>query len=484
MLENTFKFREGKSAIIIGPRGTGKTKLVESALFDIKNDKKYEFFTIRINGSFFKDDNSAIKEIARQLDWYLMKYNPNERENLKRATFEQKTVTSTMDVIINILDRTRLSEENEEKENEQNMNVKKNKKSLLFIPIVFVIDEIDRYTHNAKQTLLYNLFDLAQSSSKTGHEKGKVDSGTTISVLGISTKTTIREQLEKRVKSRFSQRIIQINKVKDLDDFCGCIYNMVYLPDVLGDEVDNKFRAEFNEIINKNIYEKGNLRKLIVENFYTIKDLNAIRNELILYIMNDFENILYQHMKDYRNRNIDMMKGLSEVEIKLLICCCRAKLKNNVFQINFDMAFDEYSNMVMIERRDIQSKIQVAGMSLKESDGTYLLDRDALQICWERLCSVGLLERHEISFSGMSNMGSSRLISGSDGRNGKDGATGPRNSFMVSTAGLNSSMSNMTANGANITPTGVAVCGVELDDIILTDSSASSTWLQHWKKLA
>lgn len=407
LLENTFKLQEGKSAIIIGPRGIGKTVLVENALNDLKNQKKYDFFAVRLNGSFFHDDSIAIKEIARQLDWYLAKYNPSERETLKRATFEQRTVTNTMNVIIDILDRTRLNEEDEEFGIELKDGDGSNKrvKAAMVIPVVFIIDEIDRYTHSAKQTLLYNLFDMAQSSSsKTGGGSSsfnKVGSGTTISVIGMSTKTTVREQLEKRVKSRFSQRIIQINKIRGIEEFCQCIYDMVSIN--LEEETDteindmNRMRKEFNEMIKKEIFEKGRLRRLIVENYYTIRDLNALRNELIVYIMNEFNQLMYKHMKDYKNGNIDMITTLSESELKMLISCCRAKIKNNVFQINFDMAFDEYWKMMLMERRDIQAKIQVVGMSLRGDDDNYLLDRDAMQICWERLCGLGLLEGQVVS---------------------------------------------------------------------------------------
>lgn len=488
LLENTFKLREGKSAIVIGPRGVGKSFLIENALYDLRNNKNYEFFTIRLNGSYFKDDSTAIKEIARQLDWYLAQYNPTQRETLKMATFEQNTVTNTMNVIIDILDRTRLNEDNENEDDEEgeqqeekdnddkiddhHKNKLKQSKTKFFIPIVFLIDEIDRYTHSTKQTLLYNLFDMAQSSSsKTGGDKPNSKKGTTISVIGISTKATVREQLEKRVKSRFSQRIIQINKIRDLEEFCQCIYNIVNFDDnELNSDTYNDKKNEklinakriFNFNIKKHIFDKGKLRKLIVENFYTIKDLNGIKNELIVFIMNNFEELMYNHLKDYKNRNIEIIRTLSETELKLLISCCRAKIKNNIFQINFDMAFDEYYKMMLRERRDIQSKIQVIGMTLKDNENNYLLDRDAIQICWERLCNLGLLDRQPISFYGLNSNTNNARNSRKD-----------ENGRVIRTIGSGNNNNNRSGNHKNIigsaigsiTPNGVVVCGIELDDI-------------------
>lgn len=504
MLENTFKLREGKSVMIIGPRGIGKTLLVENALHDLETVKRYTFFTVRLNGSFFKDDTVAIKEIARQLDWYLEKYNPSERENLQRATFEQKTVTNTMNVIIDILDRTRLNETDERVDSKDEKNGTSGTKPSLFVPIVFVIDEIDRYTHSAKQTLLYNLFDMAQSSSSRTEDGGdtKSSGGTTISVIGITTKTTVREQLEKRVKSRFSQRIIQFNKVRDLEEFCRSVYHMVCFTEEECDENEDGYstcRRQYNELMQKYVFEKGELRRLIVENFYTIKDVNAIRNELIVFIMSDFNRLTYHHLSDYRNRNVEVMRTLSESELKLLISCCRAKILNNVLQINFDMAFDEYSRMILSERRDIQSRIQVVGMSLKDYEGSYLLSRDAMQICWERLCDLGLLERQAVSF-----YGNSAHLTGQRGRKddsfttstgtGSGQAVRTLSTSALTKGSINTSSSSFSSAAGAITPSGVAVCGVELDDIdpsclrpihdADTTPGVSWWWLEHWKRVA
>lgn len=479
LLENTFKYRDGKSCIVVGPRGSGKTILVEQALNHLKNE--YEFFVIHLNGSIFKDDSHAIKEIARQLDWYLEKYNPKERSNLKKATettakFEQKTVANTMNVIISILDRTRLNEDNDSEYTENTGTSNKTKKKSnekLFIPIIFVIDEIDKYTHTSKQTLLYNLFDMAQSSSSKKDAKdtsGKKHRGTTISVIGISTKTTVREQLEKRVKSRFSQRIIHVNKMKSLEEFIDCVNHIVKL-DMKNDGKDID-RAKFNEIMGKLIFQKGGvLRKKIVQNFYTIKDLRSIKNELIVFVMTEFKALIYEHLKNFRNRNLEMMKGLSESELKLLICCCRVKIKNSIEVFNFDMVFNEYYRMKLMERREIQAKIQISGISLKENDETYLMDRDAMQLCWENLFKVGILERRNGNIASVSKSKLLNTVNGTTSFSSKTGTT----VFYSTTA------------AETTTPTGASVCGVQLGDVLLSaesDPAADTAWIAVWSRVA
>lgn len=70
--------------------------------------------------------------------------------------------------------------------------------------IVFIIDEFDLFASHPRQTLLYNLFDVAQSRKAP------------IAVLGCTTRLDVVEMLEKRVKSRFSHRYVYMSLPKTL----------------------------------------------------------------------------------------------------------------------------------------------------------------------------------------------------------------------------------------------------------------------------
>ncbi|GMM27741.1 origin recognition complex subunit 4 [Martiniozyma asiatica (nom. inval.)] len=338
-IQSTFQHNEGKSMILIGPRGSGKTTLLNQVITQLKKD--WQFITIRISGSFCKDDKMAIKEIARQLDQYL-----------QRGYIEQKSVSNTLNSILKLLER------------------EGNK-----MPIIFIIDEIDVFAGHSKQTLLYNLFDLAQGRSKK--------SG--ICVIGISCKVTVRESLEKRVKSRFSQRLIQINKTKTLQGFSEIIWKLCCL----------KNEDQWNALIRKLIFDKGSrIRKCIVKNFYTIKDIGAIRNELIpvfyqILQRKKKDEVKYNSMLDYINKDFQLINSLSELEMKLLACCCRVKVKNSIHIINFDFVFEEYLALVGGDKRELQSRLETVGVSMKKDD--YTKHRDTLLISWERLTTLGIL---------------------------------------------------------------------------------------------
>ena len=73
--------------------------------------------------------------------------------------------------------------------------------------VIFILDEFDLFASHPRQTLLYNLFDIAQARKAP------------IAVLGITTKIDVAERLEKRVKSRFSHRYVHLPLPRSLATF-------------------------------------------------------------------------------------------------------------------------------------------------------------------------------------------------------------------------------------------------------------------------
>jgi origin recognition complex subunit 4 len=64
------------------------------------------------------------------------------------------------------------------------------------IPVIFILEEFDQFTAHKLQSLLYNVFDLVQNSKSP------------VSVIGVTNRIDCVETLEKRVRSRFSQILI------------------------------------------------------------------------------------------------------------------------------------------------------------------------------------------------------------------------------------------------------------------------------------
>lgn len=123
---------------------------------------------IKLNGLLHTDDKLALKDIKRQLklaeccDW--------------------TSFSSFQENLIYVFEKLK----DKKIENAQPC-------------ILFILDEFHLFCGHKKQLLLYNLFDVIRSTKAT------------ICVIGMTYSTDIKELLEKRILSRFSDRIIWLD---------------------------------------------------------------------------------------------------------------------------------------------------------------------------------------------------------------------------------------------------------------------------------
>ena len=73
--------------------------------------------------------------------------------------------------------------------------------------VILVLDEFDLFAYHKNQSLLYNLFDIAQSKQNP------------ICVVGLTCRLDVVELLEKRVKSRYSHRTIFTFPTYSFDEY-------------------------------------------------------------------------------------------------------------------------------------------------------------------------------------------------------------------------------------------------------------------------
>jgi len=111
--------------------------------------------------------------------------------------------------------------------------------------VIFIIDEFDLFAAHARQTLLYNLFDIAQARKAP------------IAVLGLTTRVDVVESLEKRVKSRFSHRYVYMSLAKSLPAFWDICKQGLIIgdEDMMAEGIDMGLEghAKFYEWWNKKI---------------------------------------------------------------------------------------------------------------------------------------------------------------------------------------------------------------------------------------
>ncbi|XP_048002049.1 origin recognition complex subunit 4 [Leguminivora glycinivorella] len=168
LMKRTVLQGESHSALLIGPRGSGKTTLVNSVLHQLgkEADLANDAIIVKLNGNLHYDDKVALKSITAQMQ-------------LENAVGDRVfgTFAENLSFLLSCLKAA-----------------DSHSKSMIFI-----LEEFHAFCHSARtQTLLYNLFDITHARQAP------------MCVLGITNRLDVMETLEKRVKSRFSHRHIFI----------------------------------------------------------------------------------------------------------------------------------------------------------------------------------------------------------------------------------------------------------------------------------
>jgi origin recognition complex subunit 4 len=185
LVEHTVTAGEGNSMLLIGARGSGKTALVNRVLSEVSKDNAQDYHVIRLNGFIHTDDKIALREIWRQLG--------KEMDVEEDGSGPGKNYADTLQTLLALLSHP------SEQTGEHTDHVAK--------AVIFVMDEFDLFAQHPRQTLLYNLFDIAQSRKAP------------IAVLGLTTRIDVTNSLEKRVKSRFSHRYVHLSLAKSFTAF-------------------------------------------------------------------------------------------------------------------------------------------------------------------------------------------------------------------------------------------------------------------------
>lgn len=366
LVEQTVLAGEGNSMLVIGARGCGKTTMVESVLSDIGLEHRDQFHVVRLNGFIHTDDKLALKDIWRQLG--------------KEMEVEDDLIGKTnnyADTLASLL--ALLSHPSEIAESNEGVTSKS---------VVFIMDEFDLFATHARQTLLYNLFDIAQARKAP------------IAVLGLTNKIDVVESLEKRVKSRFSHRYVYLSLPKTLSSYWAVCKQGLTVDDedakTEGLPVTLQGFTKFQEYWTKKIealYQDQGLKDLLEYHYYSTKSVPAFLNSCVLPLAAVTPANLSLRITPEFGPSVDppdsklyLLESLSDLDLSLLISAARLDIVAHTDTVNFAMAYDEYTTL--IGRQRVQSA--TSGM-LALGGGVRVWGRGVAEMCWERLVSLGLL---------------------------------------------------------------------------------------------
>ncbi|CAG9997449.1 unnamed protein product [Clonostachys byssicola] len=368
LIEQTVVAGEGNSMLLIGARGSGKTtQLLENIIADLSKDHGRDFHVVRLNGFIHTDDKLALREIWRQLGKEMQ-----VEDDIANRTNYADTMASLLAL---------LSHPSE---------IMGTDEGLTSQSIVFILDEFDMFASHPRQTLLYNLFDIAQSRKAP------------IAVLGCTTRLDIVELLEKRVKSRFSHRYIYLTLPKSLPAFWQVCRQglIVERKDAQKEGIDINMEgySEFHKYWSQKIdelYKQKSFQELLQYHYYTTKSAAAFFNDWVLPLsLLSSTNLVIDTpavAADFTSlappdSRMPLLSALSDLELSLVIAAARLDIVAHTDTVNFAMAYDEYSSLV--GRQRVQSA--ASGM-LAVGGGVGVWSRGIAGIAWERLITLGLL---------------------------------------------------------------------------------------------
>ncbi|CAZ85762.1 unnamed protein product [Tuber melanosporum] len=360
--------------LIIGARGTGKTTLLESAISDLTEEHKGEFLTVRLNGFFQTDDKIALREIWRQLG---VEMELDERDQPKTTNFAD-TLSSIL-AILSHPDELRAPDGEGEELAEEDPS-----STTTTLSVIFILEEFDLFATHPRQTLLYNLFDIAQSRKAP------------IAAIGTTTRIDVVESLEKRVKSRFSHRTVHLKNPPTLKGFWEICKGGL---SVDMDEVDAEINGSSDEDRRcfeawnthiENLYKSDkqfqrHLRRIYAQN----KDPKSFFNSCILPLSDSVTSFpmgpsfsLSANQLDEPDSILSILDGLTDLELTLLIAAARLDIISDTDTCNFQMAYSEYTALT--------SPLKVASSAAGVTAGR-LWSKEVALGAWERLAEYELL---------------------------------------------------------------------------------------------
>jgi len=305
LISRTVQIGESNSALVIGARGIGKSAVVDTILNSLSSSGVLGAgLAVRLSGLLQTDDRLALKEITRQL-------------NLENVT-ANKVFGSFAENLAFLLESLRSGSKETSK------------------PVIFLLDEFDLFCHHKNQTLLYNLFDVAQSAQAP------------ICVIGLTCRLDVLQMLEKRVKSRFSHRQIHLFPSDKFDPhYLQILKLLLKMPDSM-EQQGSYFKAWNNSI--ETLATNANIIPVLQRLYNKTRDVRSLKTFLTLCMSNINEASPYLTSEMFSSSQslmtseakTNIFHGLSVLQLCLVVAMKHLTTVYEGEPFNFEMVLREY----------------------------------------------------------------------------------------------------------------------------------------------
>ncbi|KAG0602491.1 hypothetical protein M758_10G017800 [Ceratodon purpureus] len=302
-LIGTIENGSNNSVLLLGPRGCGKTMVTDRVLAQLQLTFPERVSVVRLHGLLHADDRCALKAISEQLcmEHHLV--------FSKTAAFDDN-----LHFLITMLKESALSHKS----------------------VIFILEEFDLFAQRPKQRLLYNLLDAMQSTL------------TQAAVVGLSCRLDADELLEKRVRSRFSNRKL-LFLPPSAEVACRLLHDVLMLP-TDGSLGDSTFVTLWNENTTKVL--EASIQDIICHTISLDPSPHRILDLALRAICNLDQGKGLLTVADFKAANASLypqfkreaLQGLSVLELYLLVCMKRLESKEQE-TYNFTIVFEEYQHL-------------------------------------------------------------------------------------------------------------------------------------------
>lgn len=297
LLMGTVTRGEGNSCLLIGPSGSGKTQMVERAIAALPDNP----IVVRLSGYAQHNDRLAIREIAWQLAQqtghsFLPANDEAEDDD------EPQDAPNAPDPHPQDQDTDADADENPFVDGAPtsapgpalSVTLPPPAHLLALIsmiptlprPTVIVLDGFDLFAAHARQALLYCLLDTAQAcrAGPTTVSGGQSASG--MAVVGVTARVDTINLLEKRVKSRFSGRMIRTAGPARVGHWVALTKVVLGAPIMTGGDEDGETKEEWAGVwgtaVERFLAEDATLDALR-ETYALARDYQILRRILVSF---------------------------------------------------------------------------------------------------------------------------------------------------------------------------------------------------------
>ncbi|EPQ59267.1 hypothetical protein GLOTRDRAFT_70551 [Gloeophyllum trabeum ATCC 11539] len=332
LLRGTVERGEGNSCLLIGPRSSGKTRIVETALAS----QSQKPIVIRLSGHVQTTDRLAMREIARQA--------AQQTGSSFSADAEVDGVADEDDDVPVALPPS------------SHLPALISTLPTLKRPTVIILEAFDLFALHPRQALLYCLLDTAQSCRVGDDMKG-------VAVIGVTTRVDTINLLEKRVKSRFSGRMLRTASPRRLTDYIAVARGALTTP-----PPDNIKAEEWSPLWNKAVEQflaDRATREIFNETFALTRDVSVLSRILTATIvgltpLNPFPTAVQLTSAVAEQRcppRLSFLQSLSYPCMCLLIAATHARTSGHD-AFTFEMLHETFRDQV---RTSLSAPVQVEG---------------------------------------------------------------------------------------------------------------------------